>query len=623
MALLQIAEPGQSSTPHQHRIAIGIDLGTTHSLVATMRSGQATVLPDENGHVLLPSVVHYHTDRKQTVYGYAAQPFLNTDPSNTILSVKRFMGRSQADIKFQHPYQLSGTAEEMPSFQTAAGQKTPVEISSDLLLQLKIRAEQAIQQPLEGAVITVPAYFDEAQRQATRDAAQLAGLNVLRLLNEPTAAAVAYGLDQNIQLEIDQNYVIYDLGGGTFDISILRFSEGVFEVLATGGHTALGGDDLDRLIVKWLKLQLNIDVLDHQQNATFIATAKKAKEALSSQQHVDIHLENHHISLDRVTFENIIKPALDRTLHVCKRVLRDAKLDYADIKSVVLVGGSTRSYAVQNAVEQLFEQKPLCSINPDEVVAIGAAITANQLVGNSKEQALLLDVTPLSLGLETMGGLVERVIPRNTAIPIARKQEFTTYKDGQSAMLIHVLQGERDLVEHCRSLGQFTLHGIPPMTAGQARIEVTFQVNADGLLSVSAKETTSGVQAEINIKPSYGLSDTDMERLLLDGYKYAEEDKHLRHLHETKMEAERELEALAHAVTADSSLLNSSQLTQLQHAQKQLTDALKTDNIEHIEHTVKQLKQHSDAFAGLRMNRHIDHALKGTKLDDWSTPSSK
>ncbi|MBF7682469.1 Fe-S protein assembly chaperone HscA [Acinetobacter sp. B5B] len=621
MALLQIAEPGQSSDPHQHRVAIGIDLGTTHSLVATVRSGQAQVLPDQHGHVLLPSVVHYSNEA--TSYGYEAQDFLVNDPTNTITSVKRFMGRSQADIKFQHPYQLLGTAQDMPTFQTAVGQKTPVEISADLLTQLKHRAEQSVAHLIQGAVITVPAYFDEAQRQATRDAAQLAGLNVLRLLNEPTAAAVAYGLDHTSQLEIDQNYVIYDLGGGTFDVSILRFSQGVFEVLATGGHTALGGDDLDRLIVKWLKQQLAIDNVDNETYAHLVIAAKKAKEDLSTQKHVSIQVEQQKIELDRATFEKIIQPALDRTLHVCKRVLRDAKLELTDIKHVVLVGGSTRSYAVQDAVEQLFKQTPLCSINPDEVVAIGAAMTADQLIGNRTDQALLLDVTPLSLGLETMGGLVERLIPRNTAIPIARKQEFTTYQDGQTAMLIHVLQGERDLVEHCRSLGQFVLHGIPPMTAGQARIEVTFQVDADGLLAVSAQETTSGTQANIDIKPSYGLSDTDMERLLLDGYKYAEEDKHLRHLHETKMEAERELEALTQAIKADATLLTPEQLTKLQQAQQQLVTTLQSDQIDDIERSIKQLKHYSDQFAALRMNRHIDHALKGTKLDDWSTPSTK
>ena len=616
MALLQIAEPGQSSAPHEHRIAIGIDLGTTHSLVATVLSGQAKVLNDEQGRVLLPSIVHYAQDSTQ--YGDAAKPFITQDPKNTIVSVKRFMGRSQADIKFQHPYTLVGAANEMPAFETIQGRKTPVEISAEILQQLKERAEQSLKNPVNGAVITVPAYFDEAQRQATRDAAELAGLNVLRLLNEPTAAAVAYGLDQESNLSTDRNYVIYDLGGGTFDVSILRFSQGVFEVLATGGHTALGGDDLDRLIVKWAKKQLNIDTLNDAEFAHFVVSARQAKEALTTAESVEFKALEHTLSLDRATFESIIQIALDKTISVCKRVLRDAKLELTDIQNVVLVGGSTRSYAVQKVVREVFSQEPLCTINPDEVVAIGAAITANQLIGNSKDGSLLLDVTPLSLGLETMGGLVERLISRNTAIPVARRQEFTTYQDGQTAMLIHVVQGERDLVEHCRSLGRFVLRGIPPMTAGQARIEVTFQVDADGLLTVSAKETTSGVHAQIDIKPSYGLSDTDTERLLLDGYKFAEIDKDLRHLNETKVEARRELEALEQALKADAKLLSEEQLNALNQATEQLKTQLETDDIKAIEHAVEQLKVHSDAFAAERMNQHIDHALKGTKLDDWS-----
>ncbi|MFW2097254.1 Fe-S protein assembly chaperone HscA [Acinetobacter sp. ULE_I057] len=616
MALLQIAEPGQSSAPHEHRIAIGIDLGTTHSLVATVLSGKAKVLNDEQGRVLLPSIVHY--SKNSTEYGDAAKPFITADPKNTIVSVKRFMGRSKADVKFQHPYTLVGAENEMPAFETAKGRKTPVEISAEILKQLKDRAEQSLSNPVNGAVITVPAYFDEAQRQATRDAAELAGLNILRLLNEPTAAAVAYGLDQESNLTTDRNYVIYDLGGGTFDVSILRFSQGVFEVLATGGHTALGGDDLDRLIVKWAKKQLNIEVLDDAEYAHFIVSARKAKEALSDATSVDIKVLTHHLTLDRTTFEEIIQVALDKTINVCKRVMRDAKLELDDIQNVVLVGGSTRSYAVQKVVREVFKQEPLCTINPDEVVAIGAAITANQLIGNSKDGSLLLDVTPLSLGLETMGGLIERLISRNTAIPVARRQEFTTYQDGQTAMLIHVLQGERDLVEHCRSLGRFVLHGIPPMTAGQARIEVTFQVDADGLLTVSAKETTSGVNAQIDIKPSYGLSETDTERLLLDGYKFAEEDKNLRHLNETKVEAQRELEALTQALKVDSKLLSTEQLTALTQAAEALKTELETNDIKLIEHAVEQLKTYSDAFAAERMNQHIDHALKGTKLDDWS-----
>ena len=616
MALLQIAEPGQSSAPHEHRIAIGIDLGTTHSLVATVLSGKAKVLNDEQGRVLLPSVVHYAKD--QTQFGYEANPFVTTDPRNTISSVKRFMGRSKADIKFQHPYALVGEDNQMPAFETAQGRKTPVEISAEILKKLKDRAESSLKNPINGAVITVPAYFDEAQRQATRDAAELAGLNVLRLLNEPTAAAVAYGLDQETNLSSDQNYVIYDLGGGTFDVSILRFSQGVFEVLATGGHTALGGDDLDRLIVKWAKKQLSIETLNDTEYAHFLVNARKAKESLSDTESVELKLLDQHLTLDRTTFESIIQVALDKTISVCKRVLRDAKLELTDIQNVVLVGGSTRSYAVQKAVREVFNQEPLCTINPDEVVAIGASITANQLIGNSTDGSLLLDVTPLSLGIETMGGLVERLISRNTAIPVARRQEFTTYQDGQTVMLIHVVQGERDLVEHCRSLGRFVLRGIPPMTAGQARIEVTYQVDADGLLAVSARETTSNVSAQIDIKPSYGLSDTDMERLLVDGFKFAAEDKASRHLQETKVEAQRELEALEQALKVDAQLLNETELNALNLAKNELQTHLKSDDITAIEQSVEALKVHSDAFAAKRMNQHIDQALKGTKLDDWS-----
>lgn len=616
MALLQIAEPGQSSAPHEHRIAIGIDLGTTHSLVATVLSGKAKVLNDEQGRVLLPSIVHYAD--QVTQYGNEAKAFMTSDPKNTIVSVKRFMGRSKADIKFQHPYTLVGEDHQMPAFETNQGRKTPVEISAEILKQLKERAETSLQNPINGAVITVPAYFDEAQRQATRDAAQLAGLNVLRLLNEPTAAAVAYGLDQESNLASDRNYVIYDLGGGTFDVSILRFTQGVFEVLATGGHTALGGDDLDRLIVKWAKKQLQIEDLNDSEYAHLLVAARNAKEALTDVESVELQALNQVLTLNRTIFEDIIQVALDKTISVCKRVMRDAKLELNDIQNVVLVGGSTRSYAVQKAVRNVFNQEPLCTINPDEVVAIGAAITADQLIGNSKDGSLLLDVTPLSLGLETMGGLVERLISRNTAIPVARRQEFTTYQDGQTAMLIHVVQGERDLVEHCRSLGRFVLHGIPPMTAGQARIEVTFQVDADGLLMVSATETTSGVHAQIDIKPSYGLSDTDTERLLIDGFKFAEEDKNLRHLQETKVEAQRELEALTQALKVDSNLLSSEQQTVLAQAKSQLEQQLSTTDIEAIEEAVQQLKIHSDAFAATRMNQHIDSALKGTQLDNWS-----
>lgn len=617
--LLQIAEPGQSTAPHQHRIAVGIDLGTTHSLVATVRSGQSTVLADTEGRVLLPSVVHYGTN--ETLVGYPAQAQIGNDPANTIVSVKRFMGRSQADIKFQHPYELLGEANAMPAFHTRAGRKTPIEISAEILATLKQRAEDSIGQAITGAVITVPAYFDEAQRQATRDAAERTGLKVLRLLNEPTAAAVAYGLDQATKLSQDCNYVIYDLGGGTFDVSILRLSKGVFEVLATGGHTALGGDDLDRLIVKWGKQQLNCGSLNDQAHAQALISARQAKEQLSTVDKTELHINGQTLELDRAQFEQIVQPVLDKTISVAKRVLRDAKLQLSDIQNVVLVGGSTRSYTVQAAVAAFFQQTPLCSINPDEVVALGAAITANQLVGNSPDGALLIDVTPLSLGLETMGGLVEQIISRNTAIPVTRRQEFTTYQDGQTAMLIHVLQGERDLVEHCRSLGRFELRGIPPMTAGQARIEVTFQVDADGLLTVAARETTSNVQAEIHIKPAYGLSAEDTERLLREGFQNAEHDMAQRQLQETKVEAQRELEALAQALKVDANLLSEKELLLLDAARIALQTELSSDNLSAIELAVQQLKVHSDAFAALRMNRHIDHALKGTTLEDWSKPT--
>ena len=629
MALLQIAEPGQSSNPHEHRIGIGIDLGTTNSLVATVRSGVPKILQDQHDHSLLPSIVHYgknENGQAQVTVGHNAKELINSDSANTIVSVKRFMGRSKADIRFQHPYELVGSDQDMPTFVTAHGNQSPVEISAQIFTALKNRADLHLEHEINGAVITVPAYFDEAQRQATRDAAKLAGLNVLRLLNEPTAAAIAYGLDQNSQIVEDQNFAIYDLGGGTFDMSILRFSKGVFEVLATGGHTAMGGDDIDRLLVKFLKSKFEIAELSNQQHAQLVQIAKSAKETLTTETQVDIQFkieeQNYQITLTQAELAIVIQPVADRTLQVCQRVLRDAKLKVDDVNAIILVGGSTRSMAIQDAVAKFFEQTPLCSINPDEVVALGAAITANQLVGNSKDGTLLLDVTPLSLGLETMGGLVERVIPRNSPIPVARKQEFTTYQDGQTAMLIHVVQGERDMVEHCRSLGKFELRGIPAMTAGAARIEVTFQVDADGLLNVSALETTSNVKANITIKPSYGLSSSDTERLLLEGFQHAEQDKQLRHLNELKVEAQRELEALKQALNQDQNLLEPSQLNDLNDAVAKLENALQSDDASAVEQAVEALKIHSDEFAAIRMNQHIDHALKGTRLDDWSNSTN-
>ncbi|ONG38911.1 Fe-S protein assembly chaperone HscA [Alkanindiges hydrocarboniclasticus] len=616
MALLQIAEPGQSTAPHQHRIAVGIDLGTTHSLVATVRSGKPVVLADEYGKLLLPSVVHYGTDT--TTVGQAARNHIEQDPHNTIVSVKRFMGRSRNDIRFEHPYSLEGDSDQMPAFVTSQGRKTPVEISADILFRLKKLAEQSLADELTGAVITVPAYFDEAQRQATRDAAQLAGLNVLRLLNEPTAAAIAYGLDR-IESEEEKIQVIFDLGGGTFDVSVLRLSKGVFEVLATGGHTALGGDDIDRIIARWVREQtagLSLSAADAQ---SLVVLARQVKEQLTTQNSFTFEFKGMAYQLDRSQFNSLIAPVIERTLAVCKRVLRDAKIKVDQIDAVVLVGGSTRSPAIQDSVAAFFEQTPLCSLDPDQVVALGAAISADQLVGNQANGALLLDVTPLSLGLETMGGLVERVIPRNTPIPVARQQEFTTYKDGQTAMLIHVVQGERDLVEHCRSLGKFELQGIPPMTAGAARIEVKFQIDADGLLSVSAREATSGVNSQINIKPSYGLSEQDTTRLLTEGFQFAEEDKNLRQLQETKVEAERELEALDQAIAVDGHLVDEIDLDALKRTMQAVREALETNQLNRIDMAIARLKGHSNNFAAIRMNQHVDDALKGTTLNDWNS----
>ena len=597
---------------------IGIDLGTTNSCVAVLEGDKVKVIENAEGARTTPSIIAYKDG--EILVGQSAKRQAVTNPKNTLFAIKRLIGRRYEDQAVQKdiglvPYKIIKADNGDAWVEVNDKKLAPQQISAEILKKMKKTAEDYLGETVTEAVITVPAYFNDAQRQATKDAGKIAGLDVKRIINEPTAAALAFGMDKK---EGDRKVAVYDLGGGTFDVSILRFTQGVFEVLATGGHTALGGDDLDRLIVKWAKKQLNIEMLDDTQYAHVIVAAREAKEALTTLESTQLPVLDQVLTLDRATFEQIIKVALDKTISVCKRVMRDAKLELDDIQSVVLVGGSTRSYAVQKAVRDVFNQEPLCTINPDEVVAIGAAITADQLIGNSTDGSLLLDVTPLSLGLETMGGLVERLISRNTAIPVARRQEFTTYQDGQTAMLIHVVQGERDLVEHCRSLGRFVLHGIPPMTAGQARIEVTFQVDADGLLTVSAKETTSGVQAQIDIKPSYGLSAADTERLLVEGFQHAEEDKQLRHLQETKVEAQRELEALEQALKADTDLLSQQQARDLILAAEALKARLKTDELAAIEHAVQQLKIHSDAFAALRMNRHIDHALKGTKLEDWS-----
>ncbi|QGH62459.1 Fe-S protein assembly chaperone HscA [Serratia proteamaculans] len=615
MALLQISEPGLSAAPHQRRLAAGIDLGTTNSLVATVRSGQAETLADAEGRDLLPSVVHYQTDTLRV--GWDARQQAAEDPANTISSVKRMMGRSLADVLARYPnlpYQFQASDNGLPMILTAAGAVNPVGVSADILRALAERAKTALEGDLDGVVITVPAYFDDAQRQGTKDAARLAGLHVLRLLNEPTAAAIAYGLDSGQEGII----AVYDLGGGTFDISILRLSRGVFEVLATGGDSALGGDDFDHLLADWLREQAGVaDRSDHGVQRQLLDAAIAAKIALSDADSTVVEIAGWQGEVTRAQFDALIATLVKRTLMACRRALKDAGVSAEEVLEVVMVGGSTRVPLVREQVGSFFGRTPLTSIDPDKVVAIGAAIQADILVGNKPDSdMLLLDVIPLSLGLETMGGLVEKVIPRNTTIPVARAQEFTTFKDGQSAMMIHVLQGERELVQDCRSLARFSLRGLPPLPAGGAHIRVTFQVDADGLLSVTAMEKSTGVEASIQVKPSYGLSDAEIAGMIKDSMANAQSDVGARMLAEQRVEASRVLESLQGALASDAALLSEAESTAIPAAVEALQQATQGTDPAAIEAAIKTLDAQTQDFAARRMDASIRRALAGHSVDE-------